>query len=77
MNRVQRPETDDWPVFATSQVPSKWAAARNALPDGDTNVLVEDCESINAVLREHEIAPPALATDGTSGWGRQQDYHAD
>lgn len=68
---MQRSATDDWPGFATSQAPSKLAEASNALSDEDTNVLVEDSGNIDAVLREHEIAPSALATDGAGDRLRQ------
>ena len=65
LKRVQRPASDDWPVFATSHAPSKWSAARKQL-DGDVDVdaLVEDFGGIDAVFREHEAAPPSLTTDG-------------
>jgi len=63
LKKVQRPASDDWPVFATSHAPSKWSAAREELDD-DIDALVEDLGGIDAVLREHDIAPPALTTDG-------------
>jgi len=62
--KIQHPASDDWPVFATDHAPSKWAAAREQLDDTDVKTLVEECESIDGVLREHDIAPPALTTDG-------------
>ncbi|MEF8800920.1 MAG: tyrosine-type recombinase/integrase, partial [Halolamina sp.] len=65
LKKVQRPASDDWPVFATSHVPSKWKTARDQLDaDVDVDALVEDLGSIDAVLREHEVPPPALTTDG-------------
>jgi integrase len=63
LKKVQRPASDDWPVFATDHVPSKWKAARDQ-PDVDVDALVGDLGDIDAVLREHDIAPPALTTDG-------------
>jgi integrase len=63
LKKVQRPASDDWPVFATNHAPSKWNAAREQL-DADVDALVEDLGSINAVLRENNVAPPALTTDG-------------
>jgi integrase len=63
LKKIQRPASDDWPVFATSHAPSKWKAAREQL-DVDVDALVEELGSINAVLREHDVAPPALTTDG-------------
>ena len=62
LKKVQRPPSDDWPVFATSHAPSLWAAARDQLEDVDA--LVEDLGSIDAVLQERDVAPPALTTDG-------------
>ncbi|MEF8825357.1 MAG: site-specific integrase [Halapricum sp.] len=63
LEKVQRPASDDWPVFATSHTPSLWKAAREQL-DADVDALVEDLGSIDAVLREYDVAPPALTTDG-------------
>jgi len=63
LKKVQRPASDDWPVFATSHAPSKWTAAREHL-DADVDTLVEDLGGIDTVLREHDVAPPALTTDG-------------
>jgi integrase len=63
LKKVQRPASDDWSVFATSHAPSLWRAAREQL-DADVDRLVEDLGSIDAVLREHDVAPPALTTDG-------------
>jgi len=63
LNKVQRPASDDWPVFATSHAPSKWKVAREQL-DADVDTLVEGLGSIDAVLRKHDVAPLALTTDG-------------
>ena len=63
LKKVQQPASDDWPVFATSHAPSKWKTAREQLDD-HVDRLVEDLGGIDAVLREHDIAPPALTTDG-------------
>jgi integrase len=63
LKKVQRPSSGDWPVFATSHAPSKWKVAHDQL-DADIDALVEDFGSIDAVLREHGVAPPALTTDG-------------
>ena len=62
LKKIQRPASDDWPVFATSHAPSKWSAARERLED--VGALVEDLGSIDAVLQERDITPPALTTDG-------------
>jgi integrase len=65
LKKVQRPASDDWPVFATDHAPSKWKVAREQLGDEvDVGALVEDLGGIDAVLRENDIAPPALTTDG-------------
>lgn len=61
---VQRPASEDWPVFATSHAPSLWDVARDHLPGRDVEALVDDHGSIQAVLREHDIVPPALTTNG-------------
>ena len=63
LKKVQQPASDDWPVFATSHAPSKWAAAREQL-DADVDGLVKDLGGIDAVQREHDVTPPALTTDG-------------
>jgi integrase len=62
LKKVQRPASDDWPVFATSHAPSKWKVARERLDDVDD--LVKDLGGIDTVLREHDVTPPALTTDG-------------
>lgn len=65
LKRVQRPASDNWPVFATAHAPSKWAAAREQLGDDyDVDALVEEHGSIDAVLREFDVPPPALTTEG-------------
>lgn len=60
--RVQRPASDDWPVFASDHAPSKWSAARDSLED--VEALVEEHGSIDAVLREYNVSPPPLTTKG-------------
>ena len=60
--RVQRPASPDWPVFPTDHAPSKYAAIRDQL-DGAEAVL-EDSEDIDAAMREYDVVPPALTTDG-------------
>ena len=64
LKRVQRPASDSWPVFATSHAPSKWSAAREGLPEQDVDELAKDLGSIEAVLREYDVSPPSLTTDG-------------
>jgi integrase len=65
LKKIQRPSSDDWPVFVTSHAPSKWSVAREQLDvDVEVEVLVEDLGSIDTVLREYDVVPPALTTDG-------------
>ncbi|SFG71692.1 Phage integrase family protein [Halopelagius inordinatus] len=59
--RVQDPPTDEWPVFPTAHAPSKYAAVREAREDAEDLLADADVES---VLRECEIAPPAITTHG-------------
>lgn len=61
LRRVQRPPTDDWPVFETSHAPSLYDAVPEAC---DTDALVEEHGSIRAVLLAEEIVPPSLTTEG-------------
>ena len=63
--RVQRPASDDWPVFTTAHAPSKYAAVRQALGENtDVTRLKEAAGGIDALLRREGIAPPPLTTDG-------------
>jgi integrase len=65
---VQDPATEDWPVFPTRHHPSLTQAAENGLRErgwGDDAVESElDEATAMAVLREQEIAPPALSKNG-------------
>jgi integrase len=61
--QVQRPPSGEWPVFPTEHAPSKYAAARDALGEAEANALLEDAD-VDDVLREHDIAPPAVTTEG-------------
>ncbi|UHH27276.1 tyrosine-type recombinase/integrase [Halobacterium noricense] len=59
---------DEWPVIPTGDAASKYGAVRDELADrgyGDEEIegVLEDCE-IDEVLREYEVAPPALTTEG-------------
>lgn len=63
--RVQRPASDDWPVFPSDHAPSKYAAVREALgADVDVAALADEAGGIDALLRERDVAPPALTTEG-------------
>ncbi|MFC5973877.1 tyrosine-type recombinase/integrase [Halomarina salina] len=62
---VQRPPSDDWPVFPTDHAPSKYAAVRAALgEETDVAALADEAGGIDALLRERDVAPPALTTEG-------------
>jgi integrase len=62
---VQRPASDDWPVFPSDHAPSKYAAVREALgEDVDVAALAEAAGGVDALLRERDVAPPALTTEG-------------
>ncbi|XCF18277.1 tyrosine-type recombinase/integrase (plasmid) [Halobacterium sp. NMX12-1] len=59
---------DEWPVISTGDATSKYRAVREQLrergyEDEEIEGVLEDCE-IDEVLREYEIAPPALTTEG-------------
>ncbi len=65
-HRVQDPSTEDWPVFPTAHAPTLYALVREHLPEH--GVTVEEVETlleendVEALLRDHEIAPPNLTT---------------
>jgi integrase len=65
---VQDPATEDWPVFPTRHHPSLARAAENGLReqglDDDAVESALDEATAMAVLRENEIAPPALSKNG-------------
>jgi integrase len=65
---VQDPATEDWPVFPTRHHPSLAKAAENGLRergwDDDAVESALDEATAMTVLREHEIAPPALSKNG-------------
>ena len=58
--RRQDPATDEWPVFATNHLPSLYAVVRE-----DDDVDVEPTkDTVADLLRDHELVPPALSTNG-------------
>ncbi|ESP89787.1 tyrosine-type recombinase/integrase [Candidatus Halobonum tyrrellensis] len=66
--RVLDPPTDEWPVFPSAHAPSKYRAVREQLaerdvPDDEVEAIL-DGHAIDAVLREYEVVPPALSTNG-------------
>ncbi|WP_254544914.1 tyrosine-type recombinase/integrase [Halomarina pelagica] len=65
---VLDPPTDEWPVFPSGHIPSKYRAVREQLTregvsDDEIETILERSD-IETVLREHEIIPPALSTNG-------------
>ncbi|SFR64888.1 tyrosine-type recombinase/integrase [Halogeometricum limi] len=58
---LAKPPSGDWPVFPTSHAPSKYAAVRAARDDADELL---DGADVDDVLREYDIAPPAITTEG-------------
>jgi integrase len=65
---VLDPPTEDWPVFPTRHHPSLAQAAENGIREqGWADNAVEsalDDASAMSLLREYEIAPPALSKNG-------------
>jgi integrase len=59
--RVQDPPTSDWPVFPTRSAPTLAARAREELENAD-KLLAES--TAEAVLRNNEVPPPSLTTEG-------------
>jgi integrase len=67
--RVQNPASDDWPVFPSGHAPTLYNTARETLAehgysDEEIDTLVTEADSAQALLREHDIAPPPLTTEG-------------
>jgi integrase len=67
--RVQNPTSDDWTVFSTRHAPSLYKHAREELAAQGTTTekietLLEEADTATDLLREHDIAPPALTTEG-------------
>lgn len=66
--RAQDPPTDDWPVFPTAHAPTLYRTAREGLAtrgfDEDEIETLLDEHGPDAVLRDHEIAPPSITTAG-------------
>ncbi|UHQ99096.1 site-specific integrase (plasmid) [Natrinema zhouii] len=65
---VLDPPTDEWPVFPSAHAPSKYRAVREQLsqrdvPDDEIETILES-DNIDTVLREHDVVPPAISTNG-------------
>ncbi|WP_226008140.1 tyrosine-type recombinase/integrase [Natrinema salinisoli] len=67
------PATDDWPVFPTFHLPTLYETLRTGLrtehgwSEGKTETFVDDLTGQREVfeaLREYELAPPSINTDG-------------
>jgi len=54
--RFQDPPTDEWPVFPTAHAPTKYSVLPDEIESGE--------KDIDDVLREHQIAPPAITKEG-------------
>lgn len=54
--RRQDAPSEDWPVFPTTHAPSLYAA----LPDD----VEPSADTVDDLLREHDVAPPSLSTNG-------------
>ncbi|WP_114579511.1 tyrosine-type recombinase/integrase [Saliphagus sp. LR7] len=65
---VLDPPTDDWPVFPTGHAPSKYRAVRRQLADDgvseDEIEEILDRNDVETVLRDRNVVPPALSTNG-------------
>ena len=64
---ISDPPTDDWPVFPTRHAPSLYQCARTHLhevesKDEETIEAILEENSIEEVLREYQIVPPAITT---------------
>ena len=65
------PPSEEWPVFPTNHAPSKYRVARDTLGDADgpdldaeeIDVLLDE-RDVDNVLREYDVVPPAITTDG-------------
>lgn len=68
------PPTEDWPVFPSGHAPSKYAAFREALKgeysDATIGRMLEN-NDVDDLLREHEVAPPSITTEGARRVMRQ------
>lgn len=65
--RVVDPSSDDWPVFPTEHVPSKYRTVRDQLaeeyPSDEIDRILEE-HSIDEVLRQYDVVPPSITTNG-------------
>ena len=65
--RVLDPPSEEWPVFPTGHAPTLYRAAREGLEDDSAldavDALLEEGD-VDDVLREFDVAPPSVTTDG-------------
>jgi site-specific recombinase XerD len=65
---VLDPPSDSWPVFPSGHAPSKYSAVREQLADeGMIDSQIEtilERDDIDTVLRDRNVVPPALSTNG-------------
>lgn len=60
---IADPPTDEWPVFPTGHYPSKRTALEEEFSEARVDTMLKRA-SIDDLLREHEVPPPALSTNG-------------
>lgn len=60
---VADPPTDAWPVFPTNHYPSKRKALEAEFSEARVDTMLRNA-TIDELLREHEVPPPAISTNG-------------
>ena len=58
--RRQDPPSEDWPVFPTAHLPSLYDVVR----ESDAVDVEPTKDTVWSLLRDHDLAPPALSTTG-------------
>lgn len=61
--RVYDPPSIDWPVFPTNHYPSKRGALKDDFGDDRVDRLLDETP-VDEALREYDVPPPALSTEG-------------
>jgi integrase len=67
--QVQDPPSPEWPIFPTGHVPTLYGRVRTVLTDrglseDEVEAIIEKSDSVDDLLRERGIVPPALTTNG-------------
>jgi integrase len=80
--RVQDPPSDEWPLFPTGHAPTLYSAARTGLAEqGFDEDAVEGIlagyDDVENVLREYEVTPPAITTEGARSLLKRRCDEAD